>query len=182
MAMAEYRIESDSRLVLTLSATADRPTIVNLAPHGYFNLAGSGDIGGHDLRLNASRYTPVDEGLIPTGEVASVEGSPFDFRVARPFPPDIDLNFVIDGDSKALRAVAKVTHADSQRSLTVRATAPGVQIYGGKFLASGGRFPAHAGFCIEPQYFPDAPNQVDFAVPRIDVNENYREVVEYTLG
>jgi aldose 1-epimerase len=182
MALAEYRIENEGRLVLTLSATSDRPTIVSLAPHGYFNLAESGDIRGHELRLNASRFTPVDDGLIPTGDVASVEGSSFDFRVPRSFPPDIDLNFAIDGSPKALRDVAKVTHVDSQRSLTVRATAPGVQIYGGKFLASGGRFPAHAGFCIEPQYFPDAPNQARFAVPRIDVNENYREVVEYTLA
>lgn len=182
LATAQYRIENDGRLVLTLSATADRPTIVNLAPHAYFNLAGSGDIRGHELRLNASRYTPVDDGLIPTGAVATVAGSAFDFRVARPFPPDIDLNFAVDGSAHALRDVATVTHADSQRRLTVRATAPGVQIYGGKFLAGGGRFPAHAGFCIEPQYFPDAPNQAGFTVPRIDAGGEYRETVEYTLA
>ena len=111
VATAQYRIDNDSRLVLTLSATADRPTIVNLAPHAYFNLAGSGDIRSHRLRLNASRYTPVDDGLIPTGDVATVEGSPFDFRVPRPFPPDIDLNFAIDGSPKELRDVATVTHS-----------------------------------------------------------------------
>jgi aldose 1-epimerase len=182
MATAQYRIERDGRLMLTLSATADRPTVVNLAPHAYFNLAGSGGVRGHQLRLNASRYTPVDDGLIPTGEVASVEGSAFDFRVPRPFPPDIDLNFAVDGSAHTLRDVAAVTHVDSQRRLSVRATAPGVQIYGGKFLAAGGRFPAHAGFCIEPQYFPDAPNQAGFAVPRIDARGEYREEVEYALA
>jgi aldose 1-epimerase len=182
MATAQYRIDNDGRLVLSLAATADQPTVVNLAPHAYFNLAGFGDIRGHELRLNASRYTPVDDGLIPTGKVAAVEGSAFDFRVARQFPPDIDLNFAVDGSASALREVATVTHADSQRRLAVRATAPGVQIYGGKFLAGGGRFPAHAGFCIEPQYFPDAPNQPGFALPRIDASGEYREVVEYTLG
>ncbi len=127
VATALYRLENDGRLVLTLSATADRATIVNLAPHAYFNLAGSGDIRGHHLRLNASRYTPVDDSLIPTGEVVTVEGSPFDFRVPRPFPPDIDLNFAIDGSPKELRDVATVTHVDSRRRLTVRATAPGAQ-------------------------------------------------------
>jgi aldose 1-epimerase len=182
VATALYRLENDGRLVLTLSAAADRATIVNLAPHAYFNLAGSGDIRGHHLRLNASRYTPVDDNLIPTGEIVIVEGSPFDFRVPRPFPPDIDLNFAIDGSLKELRDVATVTHVDSRRRLTVRATAPGAQIYGGKYLADGGRFLAHAGFCIEPQYFPDAPNQSGFAVPRIDERAEYREAVEYTFA
>jgi aldose 1-epimerase len=111
-----------------------------------------------------------------------VEGTPCDFRVARPFPPDIDLNFAIDGTARTLRDAATVTHRASRRRLTVRATAPGVQIYGGKFLAAGGSFPAHAGFCIEPQYFPDSPNQPGFAVPRIDAGGDYRETVEYTLA
>jgi aldose 1-epimerase len=182
VARARYRIDDDGRLVLTLSATADRPTVVNLAPHAYFNLAGSGDIRRHHLRVHASRYTPVDDGLIPTGQVAPVDGSPFDLRVPRPFPPDIDLNFAIDGSPGDLRDVAAITDMDSQRRLAVRATAPGAQIYGGKYLGKAGRFPAHAGFCIEPQYFPDAPNQSGFAVPLIDEASEYREVVEYTLA
>jgi aldose 1-epimerase len=181
-ATAQYRIDDNGRLVLTLSAMADRPTIVNLAPHAYFNLAGSGDIRDHHLRLHASRYTPVDEVLIPTGQVAAVDGSPFDLRDPRPIPPDIDMNFVIDGGAGDLRDVATVIHVDPQRHLAVRATAPGVQVYGGKYLANGGRFPAHAGFCIEPQYFPDAPNQTGFSVPRIGEGRDYREVVEYTLS
>jgi aldose 1-epimerase len=182
VARAEYRIDNDSRLVLTLSATADRPTVVNLAPHAYFNLAGSGHIRDHHLRVHASRYTPVDDALIPTGQVAPVDGSPFDLRVPRPFPPDIDMNFAIDGSPGNLRDVATITHMASQRRLAVRATAPGAQVYGGKHLAKGGHFPSHAGFCIEPQYFPDAPNQAAFAVPRIDATSEYREVVEYTLA
>ena len=182
VATAQYRIDNGGRLLLTLSATADRPAIVNLAPHAYFNLAGSGDIRGHHLRLYASRYTPVDDTLIPTGHVATVDGGAFDLRVPRPFPPDIDMNFAVDGNPGDLRDVATVTHVDSQRRLAVRATTPGVQIYGGKYLTNGGRFPAHAGFCIEPQYFPDAPNQTGFAVPRIDEIGEYREAVEYTLS
>lgn len=181
-AAAEYRVTADGRLVLTLSATADRPTIVNLAPHGYFNLAGDRDVRRHMLRLNASRYTPVDDTLIPTGAIDPVAGGPFDFREPRPFPGDIDLNFVVDGIPGELRDVATVSDPDSGRRLGVRATAPGVQIYGGEFLAAGGRFPAHAGFCIEPQYFPDAPNQPGFTVPRIDADTAYREVVEYRLA
>jgi aldose 1-epimerase len=179
VAKAEYRIH-DGRLLLTLSATADRPTIVNLAPHAYFNLEGTADIRAHRLQLFASRYTPVDDGLIPTGDIASVDGSAFEFRDPRPFPADIDLNFAIDGTPKTLREVATITC--SNRRLTIRATAPGAQIYGGKYLADGGRFPTHAGFCVEPQYFPDAPNQAGFAVPRIDRHTDYREIIEYTLA
>jgi aldose 1-epimerase len=156
-----------------------------MAPHGYFNLAGSaeaGDVGSHNLRLSASRYTPVDETLIPTGEIADVDGSAYDFREPRPFPGDIDLNFVVNGSPGDLRDIATVSHGASGRHLGIRATAPGVQIYGGANMGKGGRFPANAGFCIEPQYFPDAPNQPGFAVPRIDEDNAYREVVEYTLG
>jgi aldose 1-epimerase len=181
VARAQYRIANDGRLVLTLSATADRPTVVNLAPHAYFNLAGSGDIRGHQLRVHASRYTPVDDTVIPTGHIAPVDGSTFDLRAPRPFPPDIDINFAIDGSPGDLREVATITDTDSQRRLAIRATAPGAQIYGGKYLARGRRFPAHGGFCVEPQYFPDAPNQSAFSVPRIDETGEYRQVVEYAL-
>jgi aldose 1-epimerase len=182
VARAQYRIANDGRLVLTLSATADRPTVVNLAPHAYFNLAGSGDIRGHHLRVHASRYTPVDDTLIPTGHIAPVDGSLFDLRAPRLFPPDIDINFAIDGDPGHMRDVATITDMDSQRRLAIRATAPGAQIYGGKYLGKGGRFPTHAGFCVEPQYFPDAPNQSGFLVPRIDEYGEYREVIEYTVA
>jgi aldose 1-epimerase len=181
VATAEYRLDAGGRLRLTLTATADRSTVVNLAPHAYFNLAGSGDIRGHHLHLNASRYTPVDDTLIPTGQVAAVDGGPFDFRTPRPFPPEIDMNFAIDGRPGELRDVATVTDPGSRRRLRIRATAPGAQVYGGRFLADGGRFPAHAGFCIEPQYFPDAPNRPGFALPRIDEAGAYHEVVAYTL-
>jgi aldose 1-epimerase len=169
-------------LLLSLSATADRPTVVNLAPHAYFNLAGSADIRRHHLQVHASRYTPVGDTLIPTGQIAPVDGTPFDLRVPRPFPPDIDMNFAIEGRPGDLRDVATITHEDSQRRLAIRATAPGAQIYGGKHLGKGGRFPAYAGFCVEPQYFPDAPNQPGFAVPRIDETGEYREAVEYALA
>jgi aldose 1-epimerase len=182
VAKAQYRITSEGRLLLTLSAIADRPTIVNLAPHAYFNLAGTGDIRGHHLRVYASRYTPVDDSLIPTGHIAPVDGVPFDLRVPRPFPPDIDINYAIDGDPGHMRDVATITDMGSQRRLAIRATAPGAQIYGGRFLGKGGRFPEHAGFCVEPQYFPDAPNQPGFLAPRLDATGEYREFVEYALA
>lgn len=180
-ATAEYRLGGDGRLTLTLTATTDRPTVVNLAPHGHFNLAGGGDITGHLLRLNAVGYTPVDDTLIPTGEIAPVDGTAFDFRDARPFKPDIDHNFAVDGAPGTLRDVATVTEPVSGRRLRVRATAPGVQVYGGMFLGAGGNFANHAGFCLEPQFFPNSPNQPGFAVPRLDASAEYHQVVDYLL-
>lgn len=181
-ATAEYRIGDDGRLTLSLAATADRPTLVNLAPHGYFNLAGGGHVLDHQLELNASHYIPVDATLIPIGEIAKVTGTAFDLRSPRPIPPDIDHNFAVDGEPGALRDVAMVTEPRSGRTLRVRATAPGVQVYGGMFLGAGGNFPNHASFCLEPQYFPDSPNQPGFTVPRIDPSTPYAQTVEYTLS
>jgi len=171
-AAVRYAIEDDGRLTLTLSARADRPTVVNLTPHGYFNLAGADDIASHLLRLHCSTFTPVDGDLIPTGEIAEVAGTPFDFRAPRPFPPEIDLNFAVDGEPGTLRPVAEVRDPRSGRTLVVRATAPGVQVYGG-----GGS----GGFCVEPQYFPDSPNQPAFAAPVVDPDHPYEETVEYRL-
>lgn len=176
-----YRVTEDGRLVVTLDGTTDRPTIVNLASHAYFNLAGAGNVLGHTLKLHAHLYTPADRALIPTGDIVEVAGTPFDYRDPRPFDGDLDTNFVVDGDPGNLRPVAEVCDPVSMRFLRVRATAPGVQVYGGQNLGAGKRFNAYGGLCLEAQYFPNSPNQPQFASPRIDPDHPYREVVEYSF-
>jgi len=176
---ASYQLTADGRLLVTLDATADRPTIVNLASHAYFNLAGGGDVLGHTLKLHAHQYTPADSALIPTGDIVEVAGTPFDFRAPRPFDGDLDTNFVVDGDPGNLRPVAEACDPVSMRCLRVRATAPGVQVYGGQNLGAGKHFSPHEGLCLEAQYFPNSPNQPEFSTPLIDQDHPYHEVVEY---
>ena len=182
VASAQYRITNDSRLVLTLSATADRPTVVNLAPHAYFNLAGSADLRGHHLHLNASRYTPVDDTLIPTGHITPVDGSPFDLRVPCPFPPDIDMNFAIDGSPGDLRDVATITHwsrndawLSAPRRLALKSTA-------GNTWRKGDASRRTLVSVSSRNIFPTRRTNPGFAVPRIDETGEYREAVEYALA
>ncbi len=171
-----YELLAD-QLVITYEAETDKATPVNLTNHTYFNLAGEGTILDHVLYMNASRYTPVNEELIPTGEIANVEGTPFDFR--KPFvigeriadvggnPGGYDHNFVLDGFSQEKVLAAKLFDPKSGRSLEVLTTEPGVQFYTGNFLdgslASGNfTYAKNSGLCLETQHFPDSPNQPDF--------------------
>jgi len=165
------------QLFITYEAVTDKPTVLNLTNHAYFNLAGEGTILDHIMYINASRYTPVNEELIPTGELANVEGTPFDFRkptvIGARFseltgnPVGYDHNFVLDGEEGERKLAAKVHDPLSGRFLEVHTTEPGVQFYTGNFLdgslVSGKQvFEQHSAFCLETQHFPDSPNQPDF--------------------
>ncbi len=178
-----YTLTDDDDLHIDYTAASDQDTVANITNHTYFNLAGegSGDILGHEISINANRFTPVDAGLIPTGELKSVEGTPFDFRNPKPIGKQIndddeqikrgkgyDHNFVIDHGSNALAPAAKVTDPKSGRVLEVWTTEPGVQFYTGNFLdgtiigKSGTPYQQRYGFCLETQHFPDSPNQPSF--------------------
>ncbi|MCK4745490.1 MAG: galactose mutarotase [Bacteroidales bacterium] len=165
------------QLFITYEAETDKATPLNLTNHTYFNLAGEGTILDHILYVNASRYTPVNEELIPTGELANVEGTPYDFR--KPFvigeridevggePGGYDHNYVLDGTSEEKVLAAKVMDPKSGRFVEVTTTEPGVQFYTGNFLdgtlVSGNTtIVKNFGMCLETQHFPDSPNQPDF--------------------
>lgn len=169
-----YQLSAASnQLRITMRATTDRTTLVNLAHHGYFNLGGSGTILDHQLLLHAAQYTPGDP-MIPTGEVTPVKGGPFDFTTPKAVGRDLeaagghpigfDHNFVVDGEPGTLRPVARLMEPKSGRVMTVEADQPGVQLYTGNFLdgtlvGKGGRpYPQYGGLCLETQRFPNAIN------------------------
>jgi aldose 1-epimerase len=179
-----YRLTARGELVIDFSATTDAPTPVNLTQHAYFNLAGSGsgDILGHVLELSASRFTPVDATLIPTGELRSVRGTPFDFSTPETIGARIgaddeqlrlaggyDHNFVLDrARATELSLAARLTDPVSGRGVDIRTTEPGIQFYTGNFLdgtvmGKGGvphRY--RAGLALETQHFPNSPNEPAF--------------------
>jgi len=196
-----YELTNDNELDTRFSATSDKPTIVNMTQHSYFNLAGSGDILGHELMLHANCITPVDKSLIPTGELRPVDGTPFDFRQAKPIGQDIqandeqlilghgyDHNFVLkDKTSDELVLAARVSEPDSGRVLEVLTDAPGVQFYSGNFLngtlhGKGRTYPSRSGFCLEPQHFPDSPNKAGFPSTVLRPGEPYSTRIVYRFS
>ncbi|MFJ3805238.1 aldose epimerase family protein [Streptomyces sp. NPDC090073] len=160
---ATYTLDASGALHVAYEAVTDAPTVVNPTNHSYFNLAGhyTGNAGGHQLRLAASRYTPVDTDLIPAGPSRDVAGSRFDFREARKVGSGYDHNFVLDkGVTRAPQEVAELHDPASGRTLTVATTEPGLQLYTGDHLSEP--FAPGDGIALETQHFPDSPNRPDF--------------------
>ncbi|MFI0516006.1 aldose 1-epimerase [Streptomyces canus] len=172
-----YELDESGALRISYEAVTDAPTHVNLTNHSYFNLAGSGNAGGHELRLDASRFTPVDADLIPTG-VEEVAGTRFDFRRARKVGAGYDHNFVLDkGRTEQAVEVAELYDPASGRVLTVATTEPGLQLYTADHL--GEPFSPGDGIALETQHFPDSPNRPEFPGTVLRPGEVYRSQTVY---
>lgn len=189
-----YRLKLPGTLSVELSATCDEPTLCNLAHHSYFNLddGGTTDILDHRLMIAASAYLPVDEEMIPTGVVEPVEGTEFDFLLPRPVRSDseaaqltYDHNFCLAAARGPLRQAAWVQGAHSGVEMEVWTTEPGIQFYAGHKVApkvdglGGRRYQPYAGFCLEPQVWPDSPNRPYFPQALLYPGDRYRQFTEY---
>jgi aldose 1-epimerase len=201
-ATVRYTLKGET-LRIDYTATTDKPTVVNLTSHTYFNLRGDdkADILGDSIEINADRYTPVDAGLIPTGELAPVAGTPMDFRKPEVIGSRInndneqlkraggyDFNWVLNGKPGTLHLAAIVTDPVSGRKLTVETTEPGVQFYSGNFLDGSfvGRhgipYAKHWGFCLETQHFPDSPNHPNFPSAEVKPGVPMHSTTTFTFG
>ncbi|MDV9169398.1 aldose epimerase family protein [Streptomyces sp. W16] len=175
---ATYTLDASGALRIAYEATTDAPTIVNLTNHSYFDLSGSGGAGGHELRLAASRFTPVDADLIPTGVLDDVTGTRFDFRESRKVGTGYDHNFALDkGLTPAPVEIAELHDPASGRVLTIATTEPGIQLYTGDHLSDP--FAPGAGVALETQHFPDSPNRPEFPSTELRPGEVYRSETVY---
>jgi aldose 1-epimerase len=198
---AVYTLTKDNALRLDYTATTDKATVANLTQHSYFNLAGKGDILGHVVYLKADKFTPVDATLIPTGELRPVDGTPFDFRKPTAigarvnaddeqikFGGGYDHNWVINKPMGKLGLQARVTEPTTGRVLEVLSTEPGLQFYCGNFLdgtlkgKNGWVYQHRNGFCMEPQHYPDSPNQPNFPSVVLKPGETYKNTIIYKFS
>ncbi len=192
----KFTLTDENELLIDYSAETDKTTVVNLTNHSYFNLTGdvSKTILDHTLQVNADKYTPVDKGLIPTGELKAVAGGPFDFLQPHKIGERIaavdggyDHNFVLTRETKELELVATLSDSVSGRSLEVYTVEPGLQFYSGNFLdgsfktSSGTAINKYAALCLETQHFPDSPNQPAFPTTLLKPGEKYHTVTKYKV-
>jgi aldose 1-epimerase len=196
-----YTLTDDNALEISYEAETDKPTVVNLTQHSYFNLSGNftKTITDHELQINADHFLPVNETLIPTGEQKAVKGTPFDFTASKPIGKDIsveddqlkkgkgyDHNWILNG--KGLRSIAKVYHQGTGRLMEVFTDEPGVQFYSGNFLdgkfdtKTGGKNEFRTGFCLETQHFPDSPNQPSFPSTELKPGQKYQSKTIYKFS
>ena len=181
-ARLRYALEGTA-LAITAEATSDAPTPVNLANHAYLTLSGGDDCRDHLLRIAAEFHTPVDDAMIPTGAVAPVAGTRFDFRAARPIGGDYDINFVLAGAPGEIARAAEVTAPDGRLRLEVETDQPGLQLYTAQWLGEavvgGRRVGARGGFCLEAQGLVDAPNKRHFPSVTLRPGATYRHATIY---
>lgn len=187
-ARCRYSLIDGPALRIDLMATTDKPTILNLGHHSYFNLDGGTDIRDHQLCIAADHYLPTDGDCLPTGEIATVAGTAFDFRNMRRISGSYDHNFCLADRRRALTPVAELTSPRSGVSMALLTTEPGLQFYTGQGLTGAGSClgdlgnSAHGALCLEPQMWPDAPNNPGFPSIALSPDDSYHQISQFVFS